>query len=213
MFSDPNTVTAALFARPSGAGMAYIQQGINQYMQAAPQAPSYVRDWVTEGYERFRESDLGRSVQAIRYKLRNFWQADAIRPMWDVGDIQQAPPTMQRWAMAHPATRELYHEGRIEGYGEQYHDPQPNAIGVEQYDYRRATTGVVMPKYTLQELEDDGDLKQVEQYSNHYEKYLGNDAILAHLDKAAIQITWGTQDAAIEEGRSDPTSQWNSTIG
>lgn len=214
IFSDPNTVTAALFARPSGEGMAYIQQGVEHYMQNAPQAPSYVRDWVMEGYDRFRESELGRQVQAMRYKLSNFWQSDTVRPLWDVGDVQQAQPEMMRWVMAHTGTRELYHDGRIEGYGNKYQDPAPGTVGTDFYDYRRATNGVVMPQFTLRELED-GSTEEVrtEHYVNHYEKYLGNDAVLAHLDKAAIQITWATLDDNIEDGRSDHTSGWNSTIG
>lgn len=214
IYADPNTVASALFARPSSAGMEYIQQGVNAYLQTATQAPTYIRDRVMAGYERFRETELGRQVQAIRYKLRNFWQSDAIRPMWDVGDIQQAPATMARWVMAHPGMRELYHEGRIEGYGHHYHDPAPGIVGQDFYDYRRATTGVIMPEFTVQQLEG-GDTETVrrEHYTNHYERLIGSDQVLAHLDKAAIQITYRTLDEALEDGRADPSSQWNGTIG
>ena len=215
IYSDPDTMASALFAPSSNDAMNYIQSGIQSYMAAIPNAPSFIRDRVMTGFEKFRESEIGRHVQAIRYKIRNFWQDDSIRPIWDVGSLQQAPNSMVRWVMANPTVREYYQDDRIEGYGKRYVDPAPDANGRDFYDYRQATEGIIMPQYTLRQLEEmeNPPVQVPECYVNYYEPLIGMDSRLQHLEKAAIQMAWAVAEDALDEGLSDPTSEWNATVG
>jgi len=215
IFSDPDTVASALFAPASNDAMQYIQQGVQNYLSMVADVPTYIRDKVLSGFENFRESEIGRQVQAVRYKIRNFWQDDSIRPIWDVGSLQQAPNAMVRWIMANPSVREYYHDGRIEGYGDRYVDPAPEVAGRDFYDYRQATDGIIGPQYTLRELEEMDTPPEVvpESYVNYYEPLLGMDTRLQFMDKAAIQIAWSVAEDALDEGISDPTSEWNALIG
>lgn len=210
MYSDPDSMATALFGQPSSAALDYLRQGVDRYIQQAraiPNLPSYIAESVMSSYNSFRSLNMGHHVQALRSKIHNYWEADVIRPVTNVHDMQQLRPNMARWVMAHPGMRELYHEERIEGYGKHYVDPAPGVSGEAFYDTRRAVEGVIRPLYS-----PEGEFKG--QGTRHYvETLIGSDRVLSHLEKSAINITWGAIDENLEEGIYDPSSEWNGTIG
>lgn len=208
MYSDPNTMASALFAKASSAGMDYIQGNIQRYVAHVPQMHQHMQQSVVKMWDNFKDSQIGRKAEAIRHKLNNFWKDDSIHYQQTVGDVQQSRTVMARWNMANPSVRELYHDGRIAGYGEHYIDNAPGVSGREHYDYRKATEGVVLGRAP----NEDGNVGD-DYYTNHYEKNLELEAVLSHMDKAAINLTWAVIEEELEESNADPTSEWNDTRG
>ena len=57
--------------------------------------------------------------------------------------LQQANPTMQRWVMSHPQVRQHYLDQNLDGYSDSYSNVFGKEVGKEDYNYRRATSGVM----------------------------------------------------------------------
>ena len=74
MYSDPNTMASALFAKASSAGMDYIQGNIQRYVAHVPQMHQHMQQRVVKMWDNFKDSQIGRKAEAIRHKLNNFWK-------------------------------------------------------------------------------------------------------------------------------------------
>jgi hypothetical protein len=153
-----------------------------------------------EAFEAAVSSDAARLARAVTRQVNYMWQADTIRPLYGIDELQQAPPTMRKWIMAEPTIRKMYHEQQCDGYSEQYIDTEPGMIGEDHYHYRRVTDGVVF---------EDGD----EMYSISYldEEVPKEDDLLIE-EQVEILQTWDSIRKAIEEGKEDPTSRWNAWL-
>lgn len=178
----------------------YLQSQLNQPVQAINDASQQFIQQANEAYERFASSDSMRLARAAVRMVGNAWEMDTIRPMHDIGEIQQAKPTMQRWVMALPDIRKLYHQQQCDGYGETYRDIDPGMSGEQQYDYRRVMDGFV-------EVTDDGW-----EATQYFEDLIEGDRDLLLEEQSDIMSTWSRVRQAIHERDEDPTSKWNATL-
>lgn len=207
---DAAEASAVCFSMPSNDVMAYIGESMNKYIGAMGHLSSSITDRVMQQYQEFNTNTLGRTATAIRHKINNFWKGDSIRVLPTIGDIQQAPQSMVRWAMANPEIRGYYHSGRIEGYGDEYIDREQTLSGRNHYDYRRVMDGTA----TFRPVKDAEDCDvMASSYTNYYDKLLDRDVVLSNLDKISIQTVWEIANGSLEDGDgSDPTSRWNGLI-
>ncbi len=120
---------------------------------------------------------------------------DRITTLFDLQQLQGASNQMQRWVMANPIVRELYHEQRCEGYVDTYVDVQPGLRLDDHYDYRRVMDGVMQFDQT------DG------WYAKFYvEELKENDRDLTHGEKVDVIQTWSKLEYLIALNKEDPTS-------
>jgi hypothetical protein len=142
-------------------------------------------------------SEAMRRARAVKRKLEGaLFMRDEVVPMYDLPQLQSAPPVMQRWIMACPEVRDFYHAQRIDGYSTSYVDPFPGQTRDDDYNYRRVMTGVVV---------DDGDGGwKSRTYLDDLEE---GDLPLGLDQKADILHTWDAVRAILAIGREDPTSQ------
>ena len=146
-------------------------------------------------------SEAARMARAAARTVRSIWQKDDIQELVDIGRLQHAPLKMQRWIMAEPTIRALYHQQRCDGYSDTYVDVAPGEIGDDHYDYRRATNGMVQER-------EDGSW-----FANcYYDELLPEDRELAIDEQVDIQTTWAAVVAAIRKGKEDPTSRYNADL-
>jgi hypothetical protein len=101
---------------------------------------------------------------------------------------------MQRWVMANPMVRELYHKQRCDGYSSTYTDVSPGDIKENHYDYRRTTDGVM-----LETTEGDYVTKW------YIEELLPSDRHLTNSEKIDIINTWTVVNNALMMKELDPT--------
>ena len=151
-------------------------------------------------YERFNNSEAMQLVRAATRQAAALFQPEVIRSIFDFADLQTATITMQRWIMANPMIRKMYHDQRCEGYSDTYVDADPGKVGEAHYDYRRVMSGVV----------------QVEEDSWEAKFYIDNlrdgDQELSNMDKTDILSTWRIAELFMGMGESDPTSPWNAKL-
>ena len=163
-------------------------------------------------YDAFQKANndyASRMLRAAGRAINNMWMTDRIQPLTDVGQLQHAMPTMQRWVMAEPGTRKLYHQQRVEGYSDTYVDMDPGRVGRDHYDYRQATSGLLFVDETP---DDEGN------YGWHATTWAGGlregDEGLTFADQVDIQDTWRKIRELRTSGcEEDPTSRFNARIG
>lgn len=152
-------------------------------------------------YEKFNGENALRLAKAARRKVTGLFQQDVIKPLWTLEEIQQATLSMQRWVMAHPELRKLYHQQRCDGYSNTYLDMQPDAIGEKHYDYRRVMDGLVQ--------EDEDGTMQITYY---YDDVPDDDVQLTLSDKVDIINTWDMISRYLKYTDDDPTSVYGDKL-
>lgn len=149
-----------------------------------------------EIFERYNGAEALRAAKSAIRHVQHCFQQDIIRPLTNIGAIQQAPLSMQRWIMASPDIREFYHHQRCEGYADTYVDMEPKSIGIEHTDYRKVMSGVI------QECEE-GD---IDWKTTIYFEGDDDDVRLSLAEKVDIMSVWSLIKTMMSPGKEDPTS-------
>lgn len=151
-------------------------------------------------YERFNGDRAMEIARAALNQVRGIFQADIVRTISDITQFQIATPVMQRWIMANPAMRALYHDQRCDGYSDSYVDREPTKIGEDHYDWRRVMNGAVV-------MTENG------WYANQYaELMMPGEEELAVDEQFRILNTWDSLQNLIYQGAKDPTNVWNNDL-
>lgn len=200
IYADANIATMALFGKPSKALNNYVNRTNQHFVNNVINV-----DFVNRAIEKRQSYDTGhirRSLDAVISTASALWQPDSIRYLKTAEDIQNCPDQMRRWIMASPVVREMYLDGRLEGYQGEYINTQAAGIGHEHYDYLYATSGMMIPnketkKVTMRRM---GSSKK-EDYS------------LTRIERVGIARTHNFIEKALSEGLIDITSKNNALIG
>lgn len=192
---------ALAYGKPHPGTQQFIQSQLESFSNSVTDAGQRFYNNAMNLYERFSGSSAMRYANAARRNIGSIWQSDEIRQLTTIGDLQQAPLTMQRWIMAEPTVRQLYQQQRVEGYVDSYVDTHQGNIGEDHYDYRRVMQGIVV--------DDDKDDWSATTY---YDELLPEDQELLLEEQVDILVSWESVVQKLREGRSDPTSRWNSDL-
>lgn len=201
IIGDDRMFSAAAFGQQDWRAQEFLSQ---QYENISGQLTSAGQQFFAAAqniYEQLSGSQAMRMARAAGRKVRSLWNSDEIQKILDIAAMQHAPPVMQRWIMAEPTTRKLYHEQRLDGYQGTYIDTNPGDIGEDHYDYRRVMNGIVVE-------DEDGAA-----YATTYYDDLLEEIELTIEEQTDIIQTWDAVKAAIRKGSEDPTSRWAADLG
>jgi hypothetical protein len=151
-------------------------------------------------YDQFNNSNAIRMAKAVVRMAKGIFHPNTIYELNDLEVMRSCQPIMQRYMMAEPTIRKLYHQQRCDGYSDTYYDVQPKVVGVDHYDYRRVTDGMVN--------DDDDGWTCV----NHYEDLRPDDKDLSIEEKVDILKSWELAEMFIKAGE-DPTNVFGGKIG
>jgi hypothetical protein len=132
------------------------------------------------------------AVRAAKAAIRNaggIFHHDSICKLNTLETIQRAQPIMQRWIMAEPTVRSIYHDNRCDGFFGEYQDIEPDKIGDTHYDYRRVMD-------TMVSFEEDGSWVA----KQYYDELLPTDNELSFHEKCDIISTWDIMKFFLESG-------------
>lgn len=107
--------------------------------------------------------------------------------------LQNANLTMQRWVMAHPKIKQMYIDQNLDGYSGTYKNISGKTIGENDYNYRLAMDGGLIPT-------EDGWV-----FNNYLEDLQIGDRELTHFEKVRIRNTWEAMDWFISTSKFDFT--------
>lgn len=185
-----------------------------------PEANTETKDWLREQWQTTSSmlTDIGRQyveqanqlwnqiydpllMQRARGLMRQvggMFHPNTIIRLNDIESVQLAKPVMQRYIMAMPQIRKLYHQQLCDGYSDSYIDHDPNDIAESHYDYRRVMDGSVN---FLPIVEGEEEKWQVTMYPD---ELVENDRELQADEKFIILDAWDIVNQALK-AKIDPT--------
>lgn len=192
---------ALAFGAPHESTLSFIQTHLHESTRALTDAGMNWFQGIRNVYQHVDMSEAYRAARAVVRHVAHLWDDNCIHVMSDIGAMQNAKSVMQRWLMAEPTVRNLYHSQQCDGYSDSYVDIHGKVVGEDHYDYRRVMHGVVVE-------DDDGDWKA----TSYLEDLLPEDHEL-HLDEQMdILDSWEHLKAKIRAKKEDPTSRWNADL-
>lgn len=186
---------AIVYGEPHPSTVSFLQQQVSQFSDTLTNAGRAFMEKSRQAFDFFNSSEAMRFARDAMQRVRGAFETPGIVNLWDLAQMQGASLTMQRWIMANPVVRKMYHEQRCDGYSDTYIDMAPCAIGKDHYDYRRVMDGYMQTT-------PEGDWK-IEHY---LESLTEGDRDLMHEEKIDIMLTWSAMDLVLALSQDDPTS-------
>lgn len=194
IFGDADEFDVLAFGRPHQNTIQFLNNHAQQVSQNLTQHAANFMDNLGAIYNYVNYDALNEMAYALNRKVESIWDRNNVQSFVELAQLQNADLFNQRWIMACPDIRELYHAQQCNGFHGSYVDVQPNAIGFHHYDYRRATDELVM-------FTDEGW-----EATTYYEDLHPDDRHLLLAEKTDIQIMWEAARYFVKHGHKDPTS-------
>jgi len=198
-----NSFDAVAFGIPTQANLSFLEDRLVNFSRSAAAAGEEFIKRGLEVFNRYGGSEAIRLAKAAVRTVQHAFDRDVVRPLDTIGAIQQAGPYMQRWIMACPGVRTMYHQQRCDGYSNSYVDYQPGSIGKDHHDWRLVNHGVV------HEQPQDSEFEWV---AVNYFDEAENDAHLSLREKVEIMDVWNFLNQVMKPGQEDPTSPYCSLL-
>ena len=148
-----------------------------------------------KAFSMFHSSEAMALARKALSKLDADYQTDHVMSFTKLSHFQRAAPVMQRWVMANPKARGMYHRQQCSGYQDSYHDHEPGLLGKDHFDYRRVVDGVMFF--------DEGGRGY---YETHDEPGIEDCDRLMPAEQDTILLGWGKLEYLLAMGLDDPTS-------
>lgn len=198
VYGDTMAFDALAYGEKHPGTLQYLHSQVAQLPQISQTLTDAGRAFMSnaqEIFDQYNSAEALRLARAAINKASSLFQSNTIRPMFVIAELQNAPLIMQRFIMAEPLTRQLFHEQRIDGFSGTYVDLQPGAVGEDHYDYRRVMDGVLVD-------DDENDWK----VTTYLDDLAEGDRDLTFDEKIDILSTWDWVRAYLKHGEDDPTS-------
>lgn len=192
--SAADSFDAIVYGEPHPSTVQYLQQQVSQFSDTLTDAGRAFMQKSRQAFDYFNSSEAMRFAREAMHKVRGIFDAPVIMGLLELEELQSASLLMQRWIMANPKVRTLYHAQKCDGYSDTYMDMAPGVQGDEHYDYRRVMDGVM-------QFEGQEDWKIVQ----YFDQLIEGDRDLMHEEKDDILKTWNATDLLMALGQ-DPTS-------
>lgn len=198
-FTAADAFNALLYPPMHVGTAAYLQSQYNGISNVLNNAG---RAFIDRSKEIFNHYNSSAAIQFARNIVQTIKGTDAqynsqyVVKLWDLAAMQKANLVMQRWMMANPNVRNLYHKQQLDGYSSTYVDVHGTVSGEAHYDYRRVQNGMV------QFNEEDNTWKAVE----YFEELDAADRELTFEEQLDIIASWGRQDHFLAVTKDDPTN-------
>lgn len=158
-------------------------------------------DTAREKWAHFFGDNALRAARAAVRTVQTMWDADVIKQLTTIAQMQHAPIVMQRYIMADPTIRTMFLRQQLDGYSDTYQNIHGNVIGHEHYDYRRLNNGIV-------EERDDGGWEAW----TFFEELLEGDHELRFDEQMDLKDSISNIIREIRKRRDDPTSKHNASL-
>ena len=196
-----DTFDYLLFPEQHHNNASYVQRQFEQFSNTLTDAGRRFMENAKQVYQQVAESDAANLARLAIRNAKALFQGNHILPLLDIDAIQTAAPLMQRYIMAQPEIRALYHDNRCNGYSDTYVDLHPTKVGENHYDYRRVM------QHMVQDTEDGW------QVTSWAEDLVEGDRELGFDEKCCVLQTWDVVKMFVDAQASDPTNPWGGTLG
>lgn len=194
-FTATDAFNSLMYGQSHPSTVQYLAQQVNRGMDILTDAGRAFMERAHQLYDHYHSQAAQRFAHQVISQATGEYQGQHIVLLQQLEQLQQASITMQRYLMANPQVRALYHKQMCAGYGATYLDMDPGDVGDAHYDYRRVMDGVMV-------FGDEVDW----QFRTYYDELREGDRHLIHGEKMDIINSWDAMNVLLELGREDPTS-------
>ena len=140
---NPSMMNHLLYPEQNPMNFQFLQNQFTQLSHTLGEVGQQFVDKARAAFEAVQQSDIITKAKMAVQACSRLFHPNTILPLQTLEDLQFAQPIMQRYIMAMPEYRTLFHEQRCSGYVDTYVDVEPGRVGWDHYDYRRVMDGIV----------------------------------------------------------------------
>ncbi len=199
---DSLEFNALVYPQHSSNMINYLSAGIEKLGSVVTDSSRYLLDRAANMFNDMSSGETARRARAAIMSTKPAYLNDVVFPLNNLREIQSANLYMQRWVMAEPTVRRVYHDQRCDGYFNTYLDVHPEDVGEQHYDYRRVMDGVVVA---------ENEPNMISRY--YIEDLIDGDRDLTPHEKFDILSTWEIVRNCMLAGGEDPTSPVGGQLG
>ena len=201
---DPRSFDLFMYPDQNFANQQYISNQLSAFSQSLTDVGRKFLETSREIYEKINDAVAVRAAKAALRMAKGLFHPNAIVPLESLDELRSAQPVMQRYIMAEPMLRAMYHQQRIDGYSDTYVDVHPNAVGEDHFDYRRVMTGFVK-----EEVRDGEEVWVARQYLDEIHQ---DDRELDIHERHLVISAWDLAKKFLE-AKQDPTNIFGGDVG
>jgi DNA-directed RNA polymerase subunit F len=200
-FGADNAFDALVYGNTHQNTVDYLRQQANFISDTLTQQGKAFMERTRQAVEYFNSNSFIDMARKVVTEIKGAFETPHVVKLLDVQSMQKASMVMQRWIMANPNVRQMYHKQNLDGYSDTYVDIHGQVSGEQHYDYRRVMDGVM-------QFND----KQEWFVKEFVESLAEGDRDLTHLEKSDIMMTWDKMDLLLALSKDDPTSSDGSSL-
>lgn len=194
-----------IYPEQNQANQRFFYDQVNKFTDSLTNIGRGFMETSREIYNVINDSNAVRMAKAAIRAAKGIFHPNTIYEIGNLDDLRSAQAVMQRYVMAQPTIRNLYHEQRCDGYSDTYIDMEPGKVKEQHYDYRRVMDGVVF--------ETTNSEGETESWSRQYfEELREGDRELDHTEKCMILKTWDIVELFVGKNQ-DPTNIFGGELG
>jgi len=178
----------------------YLKDSAAQISQNLTDTGRMFMDTAREKWQHFFGDNALRAARAAVRGVQTMWDADVIRVLSSIAQMQHAPVVMQRYIMADPTIRTMFLAQQLDGYSDSYQNVHGKDIGHSHYDYRRLNNGLV------EETEEDWVSW------TFFDELVEGDYELQFDQQLELKDSISNIIREIRKRRDDPTSKYNASL-
>lgn len=196
---------AMTFAAPHQSTMNFIQNQFVNLTNMGSALTDYGQQFVNTSMQMVDSLFSHQALQAARNIVKmteTVFRYDNVHSLLTLEELQLAKFTMQRFIMACPEIRTLYHKQQCDGYSETYIDNAPGIIGEGHLEYRQVMSGIIddVP------LDQQSDLGHEWVANIYIDEQLEPDLNLCLDQQDIVLNAWDMVRGYVKAKRSDPTN-------
>lgn len=201
--SNPFALSSLAFPEVSQQAQEWVKTQLFSENAMLTQAGSEFLNSSVEAYRALVDGAAIRGVRKLARMVSGLMHPNSIYAMRSYEELRAAKPVMQRYIMACPEIRTLYHRQLCDGYSDSYFDMHPKSVAEDHYEWRQVMSGVAQ-----ENPEKPGEFFIREYFEALYE----GDSPLSAAQKFDVLDTWDVVRRAIIE-KIDPTNIFDSDLG
>jgi len=197
--SDPYVLDSLLYPELSSNSKEWIRDRFYQGTENLTDVGRRLYSTAEDFFKRATDGSIERSIRGMYRSLKGIHRPNVIYSIDTLEECRLAKPIMQRYIMAEPTLREIYHRQMCDGYSDSYVDIWPTLKGQDHPDYRKVMSGAV------QLIDEKGNTDKGWRVTMYADDLDEGDRMLEPDEQFVCRSAWDVVRDAIEQ-KIDPTN-------
>lgn len=203
IYADDQEFGVMHYGLPRSEDRAAIRQRMENTARSFGLAGSEAFSRAVQRFESFDFDKLERKMDALKRKVSHLFDRDEIRPMWKIGQFQQAGPEQQRWLMANPRAQRLAEKDMMNGWRDSFVNYFEGRYGEDNPDYQSVMDGMVV-------FNEEGGAVATQYLTNRDDDNRGP---LRFAEQTLVKDSmWANFNAYLDAGLDDPSDANNGSL-